>query len=669
MRQPPAVRILVALAGVIAVAAWTWPAPPSTPRSLPGWQLYDRFCVACHGSDGDGLGPAAPYTWGRPRSFVAADYKWRSSPIGEPPTDDDLRTTIQFGAPGTSMHAFALAPPQIDQLVDVVKAFAPARVSANTARISVGAPPATNAENGAALWSRFGCASCHGEGGKGDGPAAIKPSSANPSASNPSASNSSASNPPASNPPASNPSASNPPASAAIPSRPSPNAPYDLTRFPVRRPRSSDTPIARREAIALSIATGLSGTAMPGYAGTLTDAQIWALADHVLALGTLGGAYDARGKRDRSALDTASIELDRAAKIAAGTWPGRGPEAIVFGQPVPPQGAPPSALAPAQASLSAKQCGRCHAKQVGEWTGSIHALAAGPGLLGQIDHALSKPEAASCRRCHAPLAEQADDLALRSEGLQCAGCHVRQWTRHGPPNVSPSLLPLPGYPLQTLEIYERGDFCMTCHQLPPRTAVNGKPLLNTYKEWLEGPYMKRGVQCQHCHMPDREHTFKGIHDRETFRQGFELFAHAVRNADTVTVLAEIANVGAGHYLPTTPTPAVYVTIELLDEGRVVAASTYEIKRGIYYDGAAWHETSDTRIPPGETRSIARAWKVRATQARVTIEVHPDAFYETIYAQRLKGKVNAAQVALYKQALATAISRRYVAETRTFAIAR
>lgn len=409
---------------------------------------------------------------------------------------------------------------------------------------------------------------------------------------------------------------------------------------------------------------------MPGYAGTLGNAQIWALADFVLELGERGGAYDSRGQRDRSTLDDQAIAMDRTARIMAGTWPGKGAEAVVFGQPVPPQGPAPSTLAPAQASLSAKQCGRCHAKQVGEWTGSIHSLAAGPGLLGQIDHALSKEQAASCRRCHAPLAEQATDLALRSEGIQCAGCHVRQWTRHGPPNVSPTLLALPGYPLQTMELYERGDFCMTCHQLPPRTAVNGKPLLNTYKEWLEGPYMKRGVQCQHCHMPNREHTFKGIHDRDTFRQGFELFAHAVRNADSVTVLAEIVNVGAGHYLPTTPTPAVHVTIELLDaKGARVAASEYAIKRGIYYDGTAWHETSDTRIPPGETRSIARAWtnSARATQARVTIEVHPDAFYETIYAQRLKGKVNAAQVALYEKALATAIGRRYVAEVRTIAI--
>jgi mono/diheme cytochrome c family protein len=563
------------------------------------------------------------------------------------------------------MHAFHLAPAQIDELVGVVKAFAPSSFRGKTTPIKLGAPPATNAESGPALWKQFGCASCHGDTGRGDGPAAIKRPS-NASTSNPTASNPTASNPTASNPTASkNVSSSSGARSSSIPA----NAPYDLTRSPVRRPRSSDTPAARREAIALSIATGLSGTSMPGYAGTLTNAQIWALADHVLALGTAGGAY--RGARDRSALDAEAIELDRTARIIAGTWPGKGPEAVVFGQPIPPQGPPPSTLAPAQASLSVKQCGRCHNKQVAEWTGSIHALAVGPGLLGQIDHALSKDEAASCRRCHAPLAEQATDLALRAEGIQCAGCHVRQWTRHGPPNVSPSLLPLPGYPLQTMELYERGDFCMTCHQLPPRTAVNGKPLLNTYKEWLEGPYMKRGVQCQHCHMPNREHTFKGIHDRETFRQGFELFAHAVRKADTTTVLAEIVNVGAGHYLPTTPTPAVHVTIELLDaKGARVASNVYTIKRAIHYDGKAWHETSDTRIPPGDKRSIARAWRTNsATHARVTIEVHPDAFYELIYAQRLKGKINATQKALYEQALATAIGRRYVAETRRLLIGR
>ena len=53
---------------------------------------------------------------------------------------------------------------------------------------------------------------------------------------------------------------------------------------------------------------------------------------------------------------------------------------------------------------------------------------------------------------------------------------------------------------------------------------------------------------------------------------------------------------------------MHVTIELLDaRDGVLASSVYTIKRGISYDGA-WHETSDTRIAPGETRPIARAWR-------------------------------------------------------------
>src|SRR5258708_28412090 len=95
---------------------------------------------------------------------------------------------------------------------------------------------------------------------------------------------------------------------------------------------------------------------------------------------------------------------------------------------------------------------------------------------------------------------------------------------------------------------------MPCHQLPPRTAVEGKPLLDTYREWLEGPYMRRGIQCQHCHMPNREHAWLGVHDRDTFRQAIRVDAMASRAHGKVTVLATLANIGAGHFVPTTAPP-------------------------------------------------------------------------------------------------------------------
>ena len=587
---------------LVAASAIPMAAPSrSAPRALPGWPLYDRYCLACHGPDGDGRGPAAPYTWGRPANFTRGAFAWRASV--DDATDDDLRTTIRFGAPGTSMPAFrdSLAPTEVDQLVAIVRAFAPPAHPGKP--ISLGAPPAIDAARGTALWSAKGCARCHGDDGKGAGPAAV-----------------------------------------------------DLTRQPFHRPRERDD---RRTAAALTIATGLSGTAMPSYADAATTDEIWWLADRAVAL-------NANAKRLGTALDAQEIDADRDRPIEIGTWPGPAgdPDALFGVQPLPAQGPPPASLAPAQASLAARQCARCHAKQYREWDGSLHHGADSPGLRAQIDFGMA--DGGACRRCHAPLAEQADP-ALRADGASCAGCHVRSWQRHGPPNLAASLLPDPSYPLTTLPIYERADLCLPCHQLPPRDALEGKPLLNTYKEWLEGPYMRRGVQCQHCHMPNREHAFLGIHDRETLRQGIRLRAAVSAKDGVVTAVAELTNVGAGHYLPTTPTPALWLRIELLDaHAAVVGRSELRIGRALVFD-TTFHEIADTRIPPGEHATLARAWRLSATTARVTVEVHPDDYYEGFYVKLLAGKLDPQQRGLFHQALARAQRSHYIAEQRELSI--
>jgi hypothetical protein len=432
----------------------------------------------------------------------------------------------------------------------------------------------------------------------------------------------------------------------------------------LHRPRATDTPEARRIAAAMSIATGIAGTPMPGYAGTIPDAEIWALADYALSL------YVKRPRADVSMMDSRAIDRDVKARTEAGVWLGtNADEAKLFGGSIALQGTPPATLAPAQASLRANQCARCHNKQFREWSTSLHHGATSPGLAAQM-WGMSRDEAASCLRCHAPLPEQQDDKVLYADGASCAGCHVRGWTRHGPQTVAPSLMPIAGYPLTTLAIYERADFCAPCHQLPTRAEVAGRPLLNTYKEWLEGPYMRRGIQCQHCHMPNREHSFKGIHDPQTFKEGIAVSARAHVKAGAVTVVAEVANVGAGHYLPTTPTPAAWLSIALLDaRGKQLAIDKQRIGRDIYFDGE-WHERADTRIPPGEKLTMARAWKVAgAVTARITVEVHPDDYYERLYTGQLARKLPAEQRKLYEEALARGRSRHYVAETRDVAIPR
>jgi mono/diheme cytochrome c family protein len=619
MLQPVSVRALavglgVIVVGVVGVVATASADRPTGRSGSNGWRIYDRYCLACHGELGDGHGPAAPFTSPAPRAFTSGTYKWGS-------TEADLRAAIRFGAPGTSMPGFdgVLSARDLDDALAVIEGFAPV-VGAPT--VTLGAPPAPS-DRGAQLWTTWGCNTCHGPEGRGDGAAAI-----------------------------------------ATP-------PFDLTVSPLRRPRAHDDDDARRRAAATSIARGLPGTAMPSYA-QLPDAELWALADRIVAI----NAHAARG--DRSTLERAQIDADRAAPLATGIWPGTGSDTAIWGMHLAPQGPPPASLAPAEASLSAEQCARCHAKQAREWRGSLHAGAGSPGLYAQLDDPApwhGQPD--TCRRCHAPLAEQMPgasyDPSLRSEGITCASCHLRAWTRNGPPASADSLLAVPSYPKQPRAIYERGDFCMPCHQLPPRNAVEGKPLLNTYEEWLEGPYMRRGIECQHCHMPNREHQWLGVHDPATFRQGIQLTVIARPTARGASVVVQLANVGAGHYLPTTPTPAVWLRVQLhaADGSTIAGASAAQrIGRDIYFkDG--WHQRADTRIPPGEKMTLAKAWQggrsKDAAFVRVTVEVDPDAYYEGFYVGRLAAHPPAAIRAQYEQALARARASHYVAVERDVAL--
>ena len=64
---------------------------------------------------------------------------------------------------------------------------------------------------------------------------------------------------------------------------------------------------------------------------------------------------------------------------------------------------------------------------------------------------------------------------------------------------------------------------------------------------------------------------------------------------------------------------------------------------------------------------ARAWTGgrvgAATHARITVEVHPDAFYEDMYTTRLRAKLPDATRKEYESALARARASRFVAEQR------
>src|SRR5215472_8145162 len=67
-----------------------------------GKKLYQRFCIGCHGEQGDGRGENAIYVDPRPRDFTAGTFKCRSTPSGTIPLDADLFNTVGRGLYSTA---------------------------------------------------------------------------------------------------------------------------------------------------------------------------------------------------------------------------------------------------------------------------------------------------------------------------------------------------------------------------------------------------------------------------------------------------------------------------------------------------------------------------------------------------------------------------------------
>jgi hypothetical protein len=339
---------------------------------------------------------------------------------------------------------------------------------------------------------------------------------------------------------------------------------------------------------------------------------------------------------------------------------------------IPPQGEPPESWSDLEASLQPEDCATCHAAQYEDWQTTVHSGAYSPGLSGQLvnweDAAFGTVQ--SCLVCHAPLSEQsarlprgeewlanpAYDQDLRDHGIVCASCHVRGNRRHGPPRRDGSVEPSPeGAPhggVSRTEFFEDSRFCAGCHQFGPGGAApNGKPLENTYAEWADSRYADDGVSCQSCHMPDRKHLWRGIHDPGMVRSGITIEWLTESTSANVAGL-RITNTGTGHRFPTYATPLVLVRVLLLDESRDAIDGTmvqHEIARRIAYQGGAWVELSDTRLAPDSAVVVSVPLVEGAGHARAEISVQPDAFYREVFETLLAGMLSDTSAALLSEA--------------------
>lgn len=191
-------RAPICLAGLVALFAATLelqaqPAAPAatsaTDSTAAGRAVYDQHCAACHGSTGDGNGPAAVWLYPKPRNFSAGLFKIKSTPGPSLPTDEDLFQSVTRGLPGSSMPSFSyLSEAERREVVQYVKQltasadasgqlinlFQQAAANGLLAKpVEVPPEPAISVQEltlGRDVFTKMGCALCHGETGAGDGP-------------------------------------------------------------------------------------------------------------------------------------------------------------------------------------------------------------------------------------------------------------------------------------------------------------------------------------------------------------------------------------------------------------------------------------------------------------------------------------------------------------------
>ncbi|MDP2682222.1 MAG: multiheme c-type cytochrome [Deltaproteobacteria bacterium] len=337
---------------------------------------------------------------------------------------------------------------------------------------------------------------------------------------------------------------------------------------------------------------------------------------------------------------------------------------IYWNRPIPPQNHKIKFLPYPQ------ECGQCHKNQYKDWKESFHNKAVSPGLLGQINHEKDPDFARSCYFCHAPMAEQSEvifpsplagdgqgegiktpsfDNRLKLSGVSCVVCHLREGKIYGPPAKSPPPYPSPASGEGKREggqkahngfiekgFFERAEFCAACHQLDEGYELNGKVIVNTYREWEESIYSKNNITCQKCHMPDRQHLFRGIHDKEMVLRGVRI--ESVRHEKGVRLI--ITNSGAGHYFPTYATPLVIVKGFMLDKsGKAIPSSVKKAFIGRKVSLDLSKEIFDTRIPPEKSFEFDYTVNKSYNRGKLVFEVrvYPDEFYNRFYKGLLKNK--------------------------------
>jgi mono/diheme cytochrome c family protein len=88
-----------------------------------GYETYTLYCRACHGVGGDGHGPAAKGLRPPPRDFRQGTYKFVAVESGYLPSDQDLHRIIRGGLNGTAMLPWDISDQRLEAVIQYIKTF------------------------------------------------------------------------------------------------------------------------------------------------------------------------------------------------------------------------------------------------------------------------------------------------------------------------------------------------------------------------------------------------------------------------------------------------------------------------------------------------------------------------------------------------------------------
>ncbi|HEY7536207.1 MAG TPA: multiheme c-type cytochrome [Thermodesulfobacteriota bacterium] len=297
---------------------------------------------------------------------------------------------------------------------------------------------------------------------------------------------------------------------------------------------------------------------------------------------------------------------------------------------------------------SPQECRQCHQRQYDEWIMSMHAYGQVSPVAFTLNEKVQEDSKGKvgvfCFKCHAPISIAIGEDAIMPNdkrapigvlGVQCDSCHTigkvhglvsgefplePGRTKFGPFgtgfNGDPKPVRNSFHKSAEFDYLKTSEFCGSCHDV---VTPKGLRVEETFAEWRDSIYAKKGITCQECHMrtkpgipgqkkvvgpaaiiagvkmPERplsNHSMIGVDyhlvdffpypnnpgeteriQREYMQEVYELHKGSaqmeVESPESVTpgtefqVAVHVTNTGAGHYLPSGFTVERQLWIEII----------------------------------------------------------------------------------------------------------